>query len=180
MEGNHKIKFWIAVGIQIAVLFAVLFFYQLQLATGEKVLLKLAPPRDPLSLLQGHYLVLPYEISELEKGTYIGPANFGTRETIYVTLEKKDNYYAAYSVSRTKPSQGKFIKGKVEWMSYDGDLNINYGIEEYFIPETKAMELEKMFREAERDGKIFVQVSLSKSGEALIDKLFIDNEELDM
>jgi uncharacterized membrane-anchored protein len=179
MKMSFNFKIWLAISLQIFIVIFLLGFYQYQLVKGEKILLKLAPPRDPLSLLQGHYLALNYEISQLEVGKYYGPSDFEVGETIYVSLEKKDNYYQAHIVSRFKPKEGPFIKGKVI-SNYQGNLNIQYGIESYFIPERKAKEIEKEFRKLLREPKdIFVQISLNKFGNALIRKIIINGKEID-
>lgn len=179
MKLSFKLKFWLAIGLQIIILISVWGFNQIQFVAGEKVLLKLVPPRDPLSLFQGHYLRLNYEISELGRGEYEGPTDFQRGETIYVVLEKNDNYWEATAVSRSKPKDEVFIKGNV-LANYRGSLRIEYGIESYFIPEENWQEVENTFRGLERYQDVFIEVSISRSGSALIRKIFIDKEEIDV
>lgn len=175
---NFKTKFWSVVIIQIIILISVLGWNQIQLATGEEILLKLTPPRDPLSLFQGHYLVLNYEISQLDADEYSGPSDFKPGEKIYVILEKEDNYWKAQSVSRYKPKERIFIQGDVT-SNYNGNLRIIYGIESYFIPEKEAGEIEKLFRELQRDQNIFIELSINKSGKALIREILIGEAKVD-
>jgi len=178
---NFKLKFWLIVALQILILFSLLAYNQYRLIVGEKILLKLTPPPDPLALFQGHYLALNYEISELNANEYIGPSNLEPGETVYVLLYKKGGYYRAFGVSREKPKEGIFIKGKVI-SNYRGDLEIRYGIENYFIPEKKANEIEREFRKLirEKSENLFVQVSLDREGNALITKLLAGRKEIDL
>ena len=176
---NFNLKFWLAVGLQIIIAITFFGYNQYSSTTGERILLKLSPPRDPLSLLQGHYLALNYEISQLNYDEYFGPSDFQNRETIYVILEKENNYYKAYRVSREKPEEAVFIKGEVI-SNYQGNINIKYGIENYFIPEDKAKEIEKQFREAIRAENIFIEVSIDKSGNAFIKRILIGEKEIDL
>lgn len=176
---SFRLKFWLVIGLQILILLSLFGYNQWRLIAGEKVLLKLVPPYDPLSLLQGHYLTLNYEISYLEFGKYSGPTNFRPGEAIYVILGKKDDYYQAFKVSRSVP-EGLFIKGKVI-SNYNGNLRIRYGIESYFISEKKAKEVEQKFSEWRRERRdIFVGVSLDKYGNPLIRKILIDKKEIDL
>jgi len=177
---SFKSKFWLIIGIQIFILIFLLAWNQLHLVFGEKVLLKLVPPHDPLSLLQGHYLFLNYEISQLGVGEYYGPTDFEEGETIYVILQKVNKHYKAFAVSRQKPEKGTFIKGKVT-SNYRGDLTIEYGIEHYFIPEEQAEKIEKEFRKLQRAPKdLFIEISIDRFGRALIRKMFLGEEELDL
>ena len=50
MSKRFTILFWLTVGLQIIIVVAVFGFSYLEGALGQKVLLKLAQPRDPLSL----------------------------------------------------------------------------------------------------------------------------------
>jgi len=176
---DFKIKFWAAVAIQIIIIFAVLFYFQASLSRGEKILLKLSPPRDPLSLFQGHYLILDYEISEIDKNIH-NLSGLNSGEIIYVTLSDNGKCHSAASASLKEPDSGKFVRGRVNYQRRDGSLFVEYGIERYFIPESKALELDRNFRKMREEENIFVQISLAKSGRALIDKIFIGDEELDL
>ncbi len=184
IEINPKTKFWVAAILQIIVLLAVLLFNQLQFIGGERVLLKLSPPRDPMSLFQGHYLRLDYEISGLAKGDLLGYydydfADFKTGEQVYVTLRKGNVYWTAYQVSRGRPKREVAIKGVV-LSNYSGRMRVAYGIENYFIPEKHWQEVENTFRQARGDQDIFIEITVSRFGNSLIRKIFIDEEEIDI
>lgn len=176
---ENNLKYWLAVGLQIFIAIVFSVYNQYSFVSGEKILLKLEPPRDPLSLLQGHYLALNYEISQLDYNEYFGPSDFQSRETIYVILQKENNYYKAYSVSREKPRESVFIKGEVI-SNYQGNINIRYGIENYFISEEKAEEIEKQFRQTLREESVFVEVSIDQSGQARLHKILIGEKEIDL
>lgn len=181
---SFKLKFWLVVGLQIIILISVWGFNQIQFIGGERVLLEIVPLRDPLSLLQSHYLRLDYEISELNKeelpGYYgIDLADFRNGDKIYVVLKKEAKYWRAYGVSRSRPKGEISIKGTVV-SAYRDYLRVKYGIESYFIPEKNWPETERFFRQARRDQDIFIEVSIGRFGAALIRKIFIGSEEIDI
>jgi uncharacterized membrane-anchored protein len=154
---------------------------------GKKVLLKILPPPDPLSLFQGHYLVLNYEISFLKNGEYLfvskkysSPSQVHTYETVFVVLEKEDSYFKAKEVSTEPPKKKPFIKGSVMG-NRDGNLEIRYGIENYFIPEKNFAKIEQKFIDYLRQGKeIFAEVSLDKFGRPLLRKIIVEKEAINL
>lgn len=125
--------------------------------TGTEVLLKTVPV-DPRDLLRGDYVILNYEISERPRS-----GEFQNDETVYVVLEPdKDNVAHALNISKQKPSNGLFIKGRV-------GRTIKYGIESYFVKEGTGRILEKNLRNG-----TLVRVVIDKNGNAKV-KGFIDN-----
>ena len=181
MSKRFTILFWLTVGLQIIIVVAVFGFSYLEGALGQNVLLKLAAPRDPLSLFQGHYLILNYEISTLEMKN-LAPSKevFDYRDEIFVGLEEKNGYWQAVSLSETKPRGGVFIKGKVVYPAFTpgGAITAWYGIEKYFIPEKDWQETESALRQAVSSGDVFIEVSISPfSHKGSVKKIFINNEE---
>jgi uncharacterized membrane-anchored protein len=180
-------KFWFLIGIQMAVIVGFYLMAHFHFEFGKKVLLKILPPPDPLSLFQGHYLVLNYEISFLKNGEYLfvskkysSPSQVRTFETVFVVLEKEDSFFKAKEVSTEPPKKKLFIKGTVR-KNRDGNLEIRYGIENYFIPEKNFAEIEQKFINYLRQRKeIFAEISLDKFGRPLLRKIIVEKETINL
>lgn len=184
MSKRFTILFWLAVGLQIIVIVAVFGFHQTSSFLGEDVLLKLSAPKDPLSLFQGHYLILNYEISNLDLSK-MNLDNLASglrfREDIYVELEEQGGYWRAVSVSKTKPKEAVFIKGEAVFGGFSrgsGIIAVNYGIEKYFISEKDWQKTEDILRKATIQGTAYVEVNISPfTHKGSVKKIFIDGEE---
>jgi uncharacterized membrane-anchored protein len=180
-------KYWFLIGIQMAVIVGFYLMALFHLEFGKKVLLKILPPPDPLSLFQGHYLVLNYEISFLKNGEYLfvskkysSPSQVRPYETVFVVLEKEDSFFKAKEVSTELPKKKPFIKGTVR-KNRDGNLEIRYGIENYFIPEKNFAEIEQKFINYLRQRKeIFAEISLDKFGRPLLRKIIVEKETINL
>ena len=182
MNNKFKLWFWLAVGLQIFIIAAAFAFNQLGSFFGENVLLKLTTPKDPLSLFQGHYLILDYEISSLDLDSF-GGGTFGSGDKVFVGLGKKGDFWQAVSVSKNKPKdENVYIEGEAAfagWM-FEGDhsIRVNYGIEKYFIPEKDWQRVEDIMRKAAAQGIVAVQVSISPfNHKGSVKKIFINGEE---
>lgn len=148
--------------VQLAILGVQIGKSERLLANGDLIKLELAPV-DPRSLLQGDYLILRYSaISTLKLD------DESWNERVIVGLQENANGVYEYS--------GHFVKGKIVpedmkkkadvWITgkFKGYENIEYGIENYFVPEGTGLELqEKMkyayIRVAENGDALLVEVS---------------------
>ncbi len=137
--------------------------------TGDEIRLNVKPV-DPRDLLRGQYVALNYDISEIQVEEN---ADFKRDETVYVTLIKEGEIYAAQSVYKFKPSKNPYIKGKVDFIrrTYGNNksldtLIIKYGIENLFTKEQEAKDIEKRLQK----GGIAV-IKLDKSGSAKVLKV---------
>lgn len=113
-------------GILFAVLGIFILYNQWPLISGKKIILATAPI-DPFDPFRGQYLTIRYEISSLE---HIKDLQIG--DDVYVILEKDNQgIWRKKSVSKTIPSNGDYIRGKVvnNWRG----ASIEYGIEQYFF-----------------------------------------------
>ncbi|SVE43716.1 uncharacterized protein METZ01_LOCUS496570, partial [marine metagenome] len=131
-----KKKIFIIIGIfWIMIIGGFVAFKEFTLQTGDEILLKTRPV-DPRDLFRGDYVVLRYDISTLTTDdlTYKG-TDFKAGEKIYVLLNVDDNKIGSLlNIDKNKPKEGTFIKGIVK-NTDDNTLNIEYGIESYFVPE---------------------------------------------
>lgn len=181
---SKKSKLFIAIGIQLLILGSILVYKLIPYATGTEVLLKIQP-YDPRSPLRGDYVTFRYDISQITNYHSIVIYN---GNDVYIPLRKNDKYWIVddkYPISTTPPQQGSlFIKGTVvsgglEKMNSIGDpypyqrvknstLSINYGIEDYFIPEGKGQN----FTFANHE--VGAKVAVDKNGNAALKKLYVD------
>ncbi|MCA1030892.1 GDYXXLXY domain-containing protein [Bacillus timonensis] len=127
---------------------------------GKEIKLELAPV-DPRSLLQGDYVILRYEIGQIElKDTH-------SSHPVYLLLKKdNDGIYRTLKVYTNKEnaldvkleSDEAIIAG-----TYNGYDNIVFGIESYFVKEGTGLDLQ---REAK-----YATVIVNKKGDAILIKV---------
>lgn len=140
-------------------------FKEFTLQTGDEILLKTRPV-DPRDLFRGDYVVLRYDISTLTTDdlSYKG-ADFKEGDKVYVLLNVDDNQIGSLlNIDTDKPKVGTFIKGVVKGID-ENILNVEYGIESYFVPEGEGKIIEKDL------GKIYTKVSVDNFGNAVIKSL---------
>ncbi len=138
-------------------------------ATGKSVLLKIYPV-DPYDVLRGYYVTLRYEIGDA--GKFAHSSGFSSGDHVYVTLERGDGgVWHAISLSQSFPANlpenRLAIRGRYSYSS------IEYGIEEFFIPEDKRGEIEEALRKNIEQARVEVKVD-SKGGAALVRLLIGD------
>lgn len=165
------------------------------LENGQEVRLRTVPV-DPRDLLRGDYVVLRYDISQLDtrKIKTRAAGRFRYNQRAYVTLQKTDDgFWKAVALSDTPPAQlapdTALIAGYVRRVhapfvrrgKRDGQaapkceglcqiIYLRYGIEKYFVPEGQGKALEKQRNQR----RVAVLVRLSKTGQAAIAGLDID------
>ncbi len=164
---SFKLKFWSVVGFQLFLLFAMMGYKQVTLVTGQRILLKTVPV-DPRDMFRGDYVALRYDISTV-MNWQTGQSGFQRGDTIYVTLHRYGRFWVIQSAAKVPPEEGTlFLKGKVESTSQE-NLRAIYGIESYFMPEGKALELQQ------KAGRgLVAEVSVNRHGHAVLRKAYID------
>lgn len=113
-------------------------------------------------------------------------------EPVNLALELKNWYCVPKEIYTTPPEDELYIKGKVNDVIYNWEtdesgfmaeeetikeLRVDYGIESYFVPEGRGMDIEK----AQQTGKTEVdaKVIIDKYGNAVIKSLLIDGKEIE-
>ncbi|HKQ74420.1 MAG TPA: GDYXXLXY domain-containing protein [Blastocatellia bacterium] len=142
-------------------------------ATGRSVTLKIRPV-DPYSILSGYYVTLNYEIAS--SIPFADSVNAYNGDRVYVTLERQnDGVWRGVSLSKSFPAnlpENRIaIRGRY---SYSG---IEYGIEEFFIPEDKRAEIERELRENNDQAR--VEIKVDSKGDAALVRLLIGNHIYD-
>ncbi len=167
---NKRIVLFAVSILWIAIAFGLINSRELILKQGTTVVLETVPV-DPRDLVRGDYVRLSYKISRLDLN-FIRSAdnNYRRGEKVFVFLEPTGGVWQAVSVQKAKPqSEGLYIKGRVD--SYYGKkLNVDYGIESYFVPEGEGREIEKTMRGAK--SLVKMEVSIAPSGQAVIKRLY--------
>lgn len=162
----NKNKIFIIIGIfWIIIIGGFAAFKEFTLQTGDEILLKTRPV-DPRDLFRGDYVVLRYDISTITTDdlSYKG-TDFNEGDKVYVLLNVDDNKIGSLlNIDKNKPKEALFIKGVVK-NTNKNILNIEYGIESYFVPEGEGPKIEKKL------GEIYTKVSVDNFGNALIKSL---------
>jgi len=168
------------------------------LRSPDVVTLKTAPI-DPRDIFRGHYVILSYEISQLQLDVLSGDDEFARNDAAYVELAPGEETWNAVAIWRERPEPAdgnKIIRGRVSYVFEnrmitrdldDGTemetapeapcpgcrtANITYGIESYFVPEGEGRVLE----EERNAGALTVDVALGRSGTAAIKGLRLGGE----
>ncbi len=147
---------------------------QFTLKTGKTVVLETVPV-DPRDLLRGDYVILSYKIGQLyPRALKSEKENYEYSEIVYVGLAPEGKYWKAVSVSSKRPAESNvvFIKGRIT-QGLRGRISVNYGIENYFVPEGEGRELEEALRRG-REVKVVVEAAVGADGSALIKKLYLE------
>ncbi|GGD74504.1 GDYXXLXY domain-containing protein [Paenibacillus nasutitermitis] len=165
-------KRWLIIltAAQILFLSGIVGYHYSALWFGQEVRLATTPV-DPRDILYGDYVILNYEISELDSGLWRSPGDLPAEgDKVYVVLEPQttDNglYKAKAFYSRKPAAEGReiIIKGRVRYPT-DSGIFINYGLEKYYVPENTGKQLE------DQEGALVVQVRIAPWGNALIEEI---------
>lgn len=170
------------------------------LRSPDVVTLKTAPI-DPRDIFRGHYVILSYEISQLQLDKLSGDDAFAGNDAAWVELAPGEETWNAVAIWRERPEPAdgnKIIRGRVTYVTDnrpftrvgpdsdpDGGLMrsedacpgcivafLQYGIESYFVPEGEGRVLE----EERNAGALTVDVALGRNGTAAIKGLRIGGE----
>ena len=170
---RHALYFVLAVAAQLLILAAVPAQKMYTRATGRSVTLKMRPV-DPYSVLSGYYVTLNYEIADSHSFPNSDFSYDGDR--IYAILERQnDGVWRPVSLSKSRPTdlpENRIaIRGR---QAYD---RIEYGIEEFFIPENKRAEIEEGLRKHRDQAR--VEIKVDSNGNAALVRLLIGDHVYD-
>jgi len=182
-------KFGIAVAVQVLLLGGLIFMHQIVIISGQTVTLKVEPV-DPRSPLRGDFVRLRYNISSIDSELVVD--NLEESDTAYVVLEPQtsQDYWEPVQVYSEWPddvTQNQVvIRGPVEnapresgrrrinantiSINNEQDLRMEYGIEEYFIPEGTGRDVNFAGK------KVRAKVKVGSRGRAVLQNVLIDGE----
>jgi uncharacterized membrane-anchored protein len=178
MTPRLKRLFIAVIVIQIVFLLGLVGYRESILISGRTAILQTVPI-DPRDLFKGEYVTLRYDISTLgslaqdpSSKRYRLLGNFDEGDTVYVPITTSGNQNPYWdNVVQTGEPYGDtdlFIKGRVT-SSKDNVITVEYGIEQYFVPEGRGLEIE-------RADDVKVRVKINRSGTAAIEALIVDGE----
>lgn len=179
MGRNIRLAFWIVVLVQVVALLGFAGVREFTLRTGQEIVLQTVPV-DPRDLFRGDYVVLSYEISR------VSGCCFSAGDTAYVSLAPKGEVWQAVEASRRRPSgNALFLRGRVLQVAQvqprpgppgsgrpsGPEIEVEYGIESYFVPEGTGRDIEESIRQA--GGKAKVRVIVDGFGTAVVKGLVL-------
>ncbi|MBI3269331.1 MAG: GDYXXLXY domain-containing protein [Planctomycetes bacterium] len=170
---NTRVGFYAVVALQLGFLASMGIVKQYERVTGEKVVLEVVPV-DPRDFFRGDYVVLGYNLSRLERGPAgLTGAPVDAGQTLFVTLEREAGdrtKVKAAGASLSPPARGTlFLRGRVTTVT-DERVGVEYGIEQYFVPERRGREIEV----AARERRVTVEVSITAAGDGQVCRLLVD------
>lgn len=185
MALTKQTKFILAIGIQVAIILAIIIFKLAVLTSGTDVLLRIVPidPRDPL---RGDYLAFQYGISNPDSYLFADP-QIRSGDTVYVVLRKSGKYWVAQKVQKNKPLDNNqiYIKAKVargglgsetDFLPSQGreasPIHLVYGIEEYYIPEGTGSGV-NLWTES---NEVSARVAVDEDGNAVLKQVYLDSK----
>lgn len=135
------------IALQILFLSSMVWFHNAKLRNAAKILLKTVP-YDPVSIFRGHYASLRYEISSLPLDLLIDAKSQDLKEgdQLYVLLKKETDYWQAQGIYKKQPKRdGKvYLTGRLGYhYTNSKEVNLEYGIESFFLNEEKAKEVDR-------------------------------------
>ncbi|MBX7057714.1 MAG: GDYXXLXY domain-containing protein [Leptospirales bacterium] len=178
--------------LQLAALGQMVFARQHLLDSGLPALLAVQP-LDPRSLLSGYYVRLDLAASRIEASVPRLPATDTAQwkqgETVFVQLSKEEGRTVRHvsAISRDRrllTTPGAIVlRGRVV-ESWEQRLVLNYGIEEYFTPQSEAARIEEAVAAASiEQGRnaeppaAYVEIAVDpESGEGALRRLFIKGQ----
>ena len=170
---TNKIIFISAIIIQLLLLLIIPVPRWILLNSGKTIEL-ITIPYDPYNIFRGYYVDLRYEISRQE-GL---PAweKLEQNRFYYVILQKdQDGIWSPRKVQVTLPvklnQNQAVIRGKYRYGM------MTYGFEQYYLPETKRLEVEKLLRD--QNNRVIVQVKVNDVGASTILRLNIAGKNFD-
>jgi len=173
--------FYVVVALQMLFLLGEAGRAQLILMRSPVVTLKVVPV-DPRSLFMGNYMALAYDIStiDLHAVSYAEPdERYRSGSIVYVQLDTNEPYASVRSVLLSPPLEEDlpYLRGRIVYRD-DHSIRVEYGLERYFIPETKQEEVNKLqWGWRERRPEITAEVAI-KDGKGLIRRILVDGKPL--
>ena len=148
--------------------------------TGERGRLEIEPV-DPRSMFRGNYARLGYSVASVDTSLFSGPSErLRKGEVVYVALEQEDESWRAAGIQLSKPASGVFLRGRLQhnWSADDSSFRVRYGIEAWFAPKVKAIEIEQATRRARsNNARAYAVVAVAGSGRAALARLDLPPEK---
>jgi len=121
------------VALQAAFLLAWAGYHEVVRRTAPEIVLETRPV-DPRDILRGDFMILNYAISR-----HPGPADWPEWRTneVCVVLRPEGRFHVIEELRREEPDATDprpWVRARA-WRHHDGNLNLSYGVEQFFVPE---------------------------------------------
>jgi uncharacterized membrane-anchored protein len=163
---------------QTAVLGWIIYEHVNLIKSGREIMLPIVPI-DPRDLFRGEYVRLTYSIARVPTGLFSMKKSALPPAAFYVTLQQDaDGNWSPVKVAEQLEPAAKDLqivlkaRRREQWWPTNGEVTVNYGIEQYFIPEGKGLELEGLAR----NRKLAAVIAVDARGNAAIKGLAIDGK----
>ena len=134
----------VTIAFQIFVLIGMVARATLPLWIGTEIRVETVPV-DPRSLFRGNYARLRYEFGILPYDALSTVEGLRVGEIVYVTLrEGEGGKFEFMRATMERPTNGMFLRGRL--VTTSRPLHVKYGIEAFFTPKERALELERDLR----------------------------------
>lgn len=177
--------FALAVAVQLMVLLGMIGRHSFTLATGTEVVLK-SEPFDPWDPLKGEYVRLRYNVSTVPIPLAEGEEPpYERGDAVWLLLQKGEPYWTVAGIGKERSRPGPdqvSVRARVDWVQwwsaptepkpagFEAQVNLLYGIEEFYVPEGEGRGLEE-----ERDG-ITVKAKVDGWGRMALSQVLVKGE----
>lgn len=145
--------------LQLAFLAGMIILQQAKLINATHVLLETVP-YDPLSIFRGHYASLRYKISSLPLSLLkdVDAKKLKGGQELFVLLKKQGEFWDAQAIYAKQPRKDNnvYIRGRLQkyyrWSSRRPKIiELEYGIESFFLSQESAQTVDRRNTRQERD-----------------------------
>ena len=160
----------VTVAIWVAVVGGLWAHFDRQIENGREIRLR-AQPVDPRALLRGDYVILRYDLSTLE--SVPEEARYRLREggEVFVPLSEVAGEWRPGPTALEPPAGGLFLRGRIRRIR-DSALDVEYGIERFFVPEGEG----RAYEDARNAGRLYAVLRVGPRGVARLEALEIAPE----
>lgn len=139
---------------------------------GQEVVLNLRPV-DPRDLLRGDYVILSLEIGRVPAQLLKGGVGLEAGDTVYAGLETTESGAAeVVRLTQTRAEAGPLAIAGIYLSMSGGELNIDYAIDAFYLPEGTGREIERLPAK-----RVQAVVAVHPDGRALPLRLLVDGKE---
>lgn len=167
MNFSKQTKFILAIILQLFIIGTIIIFKASVIVGGTEIVFKVVPV-DPRDIFRGDYMVLSYQdVSRINKDLFEYD-QIKRGQDVYVEINKSGDYWKAVRATDKKP-KGKeiYIKGVVSSSNTGDFISVNYGIENYFIPEKTGQNIDL------RNSNPYIKAAVDRNGNAVLKQLYI-------
>ena len=175
------LRILVIVALQTAVLGYMIFDRTSILNSAQVVTLKVKPV-DPQDMFRGDYVVLRYDISQIETAALGGDDNYIQGSWAYLTLTQQNGAWTPTAVNNSMPSSAQgavILRGKVDSVRPNSDANppslsLTYGIESFFVPQGQG----KAIEDERQKGDLSADIAVDAQGRGAVKDLRRDSGDV--